>query len=240
MPMHDWSKVTPNEYRDFHGLWIYAIRKRLNKELLPPGYYATAEQVIVPYGADVLTLDSPLPREGKRGSGGTALATKPKDRAWELAVEEKIRPRRRVVIRHNSGQDIIAVVELVSPANKRSKAGFRAFVSKSLDYLYSGIHLLLIDPFPPGKSDPDGMHAVIWKRYGQKPKPRPAARPLTAVSYSAGKPVAVYLKAFSLGETVPAMPLFLTPATAVTVPLETTYEDAWDDVPDPIRDRLLA
>lgn len=241
MPMHDWTKVVRNFYRDFHVSWICAIRNRLNKGLLPPGFFATAEQVVVPYAGDVLTLDVPRPKgKGKAAGGGTALATKPKTRAWETVLEEKIRPRRRVVIRHNSGDDIIAVVELMSPANKRSKAGFRAFVNKSLDCLYSEIHLLLIDPFAPGKSDPDGMHAVLWKKLGHKPKPRTDGKSRLVVSYSVGKRIDAYLEGFDLGEPVPDMPLFLAPGKAITVPLEDTYLDAWDNVPDPIRDRLLA
>jgi len=242
MPLHDWSKVISNEYHDFHGLWIYAIRNLLNKVLLPPGYYATAEQVVPPHSADVVTLGAPVsPRKGKRGSGGgTALAAKPKSKAWELLTEEKIRPRRRVVIRHNSGEDIIAAIELVSPANKRARASFRAFVNKSLNYLYSGIHLLLIDPFAPGRGDPQGMHAVIWRRYGGHPKPRPDGGLRTVVSYSVGKKIAVYLEPFDLGDPVPDMSLFLVPGKAITVPLESTYQEAWDNVPDQIRDKLLA
>jgi hypothetical protein len=241
MPMHDWTKVVRNYYRHFHGRWIYSISDRLNKGLLPPDFFATAEQVVVPYAGDVLALELPSPK-GKRKAmaGGAALATKPKTRAWETVAEEKLRPRRRVVIRHNSGDDLVAVIELMSASNKRTKAGFRAFVNKSLDCLYSEIHLLLVDPFAPGKGDPHGMHAVLWKKLGHKPKPRTDGKSRLAVSYSVGKRIAAYLEGFDLGERVPDMPLFLAPGKAITVPLEATYEDAWDNVPGPIRDRLLA
>jgi|GEM_PF-5161016 len=59
MPIHDWTRVPPGIYRDFHGGWIYAIRGALNSGLLPKGYYALAEQTTRTFGPDVLTLHNP-------------------------------------------------------------------------------------------------------------------------------------------------------------------------------------
>ncbi len=62
-----------------------------------------------------------------------------------------------MVVRHSLGK-VVAVIELVSPGNKDTRHALRSFVGKSVDLLYDGINLLIIDPFPPGQRDPQGIH----------------------------------------------------------------------------------
>jgi hypothetical protein len=80
MPTHDWARVTPGIFHDFHHEWISAIKRSLNHGLLPAEYYALAEQIAGGLGPDVLTLEGPT-RNGLpvcAGAGGTiALATAP-------------------------------------------------------------------------------------------------------------------------------------------------------------------
>src|SRR4051794_15580855 len=79
MPIHDWARVTAGTWHDFHLGWIAEIRNALNGGLLPPDYYAQAEQIAGPLGPDVLTLqemDAPPngtpshPASGGRAGGG--------------------------------------------------------------------------------------------------------------------------------------------------------------------------
>lgn len=35
MPIHDWTKVTPNIFHDFHGSWIQMLQHALNEGVLP-------------------------------------------------------------------------------------------------------------------------------------------------------------------------------------------------------------
>jgi len=49
-------------------------------------------------------------------------------------------------------------VELVSPTNKDRASHVAEFADKAETALWHGIHLLLVDLFPPGKHDPQGMH----------------------------------------------------------------------------------
>ena len=44
----------------------------------------------------------------------------------------------------------------------------------------------------------------------------------------------------AVGDTLPEMPLFLTPEVYVPVPLEATYRAAWEGVPEFWRDVLSA
>jgi hypothetical protein len=66
-----------------------------------------------------------------------------------------------VVIRHASGHRVIAVVEIVSPGNKNNRRAVRAFVGKAEELLRAGIHLLIVDLFPPTSRDPHGINKAI-------------------------------------------------------------------------------
>ncbi|MFM7975783.1 MAG: hypothetical protein ACKO8U_11975, partial [Pirellula sp.] len=56
MPMHNWTKVPPGTYHNFHLQWIASISRQLNAGLLPPGCFAMAEQVICGPEPDVVAL----------------------------------------------------------------------------------------------------------------------------------------------------------------------------------------
>ena len=51
------------------------------------------------------------------------------------------------MIRHASGDRIIALIELVSPGNKATKFALRTFVDKAAECLSRGYHLLIVDLF---------------------------------------------------------------------------------------------
>ncbi len=42
--IHDWSQIDHGIFHDFHQAWTIEIRKALNGGLLPPGFFALAEQ----------------------------------------------------------------------------------------------------------------------------------------------------------------------------------------------------
>ena len=66
-----------------------------------------------------------------------------------------------------------------------SRAELRAFVEKASALILQGVHLLVIDLFPPTKRDPDGIHKAIWDEFADEDFPRPAGKPLVAASYDA-------------------------------------------------------
>ena len=70
MPMHDWTRVDAGIYHHFLHEWISEINRALNRGLLPPDYYAMAEQVAAGFGPDVLTLQDEHDRAGfeRRGN----------------------------------------------------------------------------------------------------------------------------------------------------------------------------
>ncbi len=231
MPMHDWTRVDAGIYHDFHHEWISEIKRALNRGLLPEDYYALAEQQAAGFGPDVLTLqDVADPSTG----GGTAAITKTKPKTTHYAQSPADFHRRKkssIAIRHVSGDRIVAMIEIVSPGNKNNANAFKAFVDKACELLEHRIHLLLIDPFPPNRRAPNGIHAAIWAMVDDDPFIVPPERPLTLVAYQCSLITQAYIETIAVGEPVPEMPLFLDPESHILIPLEATYRAAWDTVP---------
>jgi hypothetical protein len=241
MPIHDWTRVNAGLFHHFHQRWIGAICDRFNTGGLPPGYFALGEQVTsagpIP---DVLTLQrqtkAPKP---SNGSGGVAVITAaPRTRYFDQADAETYAAKaNRITVRHPLGQ-VVAVVEVVSPGNKDSRHSLRAFVDKATGLLQQGIHLLVIDLFPPTSRDPQGIHKAIWDEIQEKPFALPPDKPLTLVSYAAGVPKKAYIEPVAVGDVLPDMPLFLTADSHVPTPLEATYLATWSVCPEPMRELL--
>ncbi|MBC8869247.1 MAG: DUF4058 family protein [Planctomycetes bacterium] len=240
MPIHDWTRVIPGTFHHFHHDWITSISRALNSGILPPDYYAMAEQIAGGLGPDVLTLGNTDPARAtgstgaSRASGGVALAeATPKARFTARAeLEPYTRKRNRIVIRHRSGDEVIAMIEIVSPGNKSNRHGLKSFVDKTLELLDAGIHLLIIDLFPPGPRDPQGIHGAIWSEVqSEKEFDLPTQEPLTLVSYECGDDLQAFIEPVAVGRELPDMPLFLRPQRHVLVPLEATYQSAFDGVP---------
>jgi hypothetical protein len=145
-----------------------------------------------------------------------------------------------VAIRHKSGHEVIAVVEIVSPGNKNTRHGLRALVDKATELLRASIHLLVIDLFPPSVRDPQGIHKAIWDEIEDQPFELPADKPLTLAAYSGGACPEMFVTPVAVGQALPDMPLFLTPEVYINVPLEATYQAVWADVPSFWQDVLTA
>jgi len=238
MPVHDWTRVAAGIFHDFHVAWIPEIRKALNGGLLPDGYYALAEQHAGRSIADVLTLHAstppPEPLPLPPATGGTILAEAPPKVRRKQTIEPNLRSRRRsLAIRHVSGHRLIALLEILSPANKDRAQSIEEFADKVESALQVGVHVVLVDLFPPGTHDPHGMHDVIQQRLNpfEETYELPVDEPLTLASYVAEPCIKVYLEHVAVGSRLPEMPLFLRPDRYINLPLESTYLEAYRGVP---------
>jgi hypothetical protein len=167
MPLHDWTRVEAGIFHAFHHEWIAEIARALNRGLLPADYYALPEQIAGDFGPDVLTLSTTHPAQSTDApSGGIALAVAPPkvDLRMRSEARQYAARAKAVVIRHVTNHRVIAMIEVVSPGNKNSQTGLDAFVRKARGALAAGVHLLVIDLFPPGPRDPQGIHRAIWGR----------------------------------------------------------------------------
>ncbi len=233
MPIHDWRRVDAGLFHAFHHGWIEELARALNRGILPGDYFALPEQNIRGPIPDVLTLKLAAGNGGAKASnGGLAVAERaPRTRFTKRAESDAyVRKASRVTVRHRHGI-IVAVIEIISPGNKASQAEFRTMIEKSVELIRQGVHLLVIDVFPPGKRDPQGIHKAIWDELHEEDFELPADKPLTIASYDAGPEYVAYLEFVAVGDPLPEMPLFLKPEVYVPVPLEATYQSAWDVFP---------
>jgi hypothetical protein len=136
-----------------------------------------------------------------------------------------------VTVRHVSGDRIVAVAEIVSPGNKSTRHAIEQFVKKAADFLDRRVHLLILDLQAPGRFDPSGVHGAIWDYIAGEAYSAPDEKPLTLASYESGLTFRAYVEPVAVADALPRMPLFLEPGGCVLVPLEATYQTAWEGVP---------
>src|SRR5687767_2664744 len=98
-----------------------------------------------------------------------------------------------------------------------------------------GVHLLLVDLFPPTARDPFGMHKMIWDEIEDEPFAFPPGKDRVLASYEMGPERAAYVEPVAVGDTLPAMPLFLAAGSHIRVPLEPTYQSTWEASPEEMR-----
>ena len=236
MPFHDWTRVPSGLFHDFHQSWAIRIKDALNAGRLPSGTAALVEQRAGPREGDVLAIEARARQpQLDQDDRGVATMESPVTQIVQRSDKEIYAGRaNRIVIRHHLGR-IVAVIEIVSPGNKDSRAALRDFVEKTVQFLQEGIHVLVIDLFPPSPRDPQGIHQLIWDDIGGDPFTLPAGKDRVLASYETSNEQAAYIEPIAVGETLPDMPLFLASGLHVQVPLESTYEATWDATPQELR-----
>lgn len=235
MPLHDWSRVPSGLFHDFHQSWSIRIKDALNAGRLPKGVAALVEQRAGPREADVLSIEGKSDWRRAENDGGVATANRPATRIVRRSSKEIYAgSANRIVVKHHLGR-IIAVIEIVSPGNKDSRAALRDFVEKTLDFLRTGVHVLVVDLFPPSPRDPFGIHKVIWDEIEEEDFSFPPGKDRILASYETGGERVAYVEPIAVGDELPDMPLFLTSDLHVKVPLEPTYRATWEAGPQELR-----
>ena len=240
MPIHDWTRVDAGLFHDFHQDWTIELRRALNAGRLPPGYVALTDQQIGGPIPDVLTLRrGPRKPDLPEATGGVAVATVPPKARFVDELEEDTYARRanRLVIQHRHGE-VVAVVEIVSPGNKNNRTGLRSFVRKAADLIWQGIHLLVVDLFPPSDRDPQGIPKAIWDEIGGRPPDLPPDKQLTVSAYQAAPIKKAYVEPVAVGDSLPEMPIFLLDDQYVLAPLDETYRASWAAYPAEFKELL--
>jgi uncharacterized protein DUF4058 len=244
MPIHDWQRVSAGTFHHFHSGWITHLGEALNDGRLPVGYYAMAEQHAGQTLPDVLTLPTLDDSQVADAEGVAAVQVKPPRIARHVVANEATQYRllrRTLTIRHSSNHRVVALLEIVSPTNKDRSASVTDFVEKACSALKQGIHVLMSDLFPAGPRDPERMHGEISYVAGledEHHQPLPSDQPLTLASYISRRLPEGYVEPLAVGDTLPAMPLFLDPDFYIEAPLETTYQQAYRGVPSVWRELL--
>jgi hypothetical protein len=246
MPIHDWMRVDAGVFHGFHVRWIAELTKALNTGLLPPPYYADAEQHADDRIADVLTLHASPPRGPKPvpvvGPNTAVLDAPPKlaTHRTDGKMPKERRKRRHLVIRHVSGHRVVALLELVSAANKDRRLTVAQFAAKVEEAVRKEVHVAVIDLFPPTPSAPNGLPSRVWRGFDRTPVVPPAGRPLSLGSFVAKPKPEAYFEFTAVGDELPPFPLFLTDTHYVNLPLADTYAAAFAGSPPYLRELLTA
>lgn len=236
MPLHDWTRVPAGLFHHFHQSWTIRISDALNGGLLPKGTVALVEQKSGPLESDVLAIESRGHRPGS--DGGVATLQPPRTQIVRRTFKEFYAGKaNRIVIKHHLGR-IIAVIEIVSPGNKDSRAALRNFVENTIDDLRSGVRVLVIDLFPPSPRDSLGIHKLIWDEFEEEGFAFPPGKDRILASYQTGSERVAYVEPVAVGDKLLDMPLFLTSDFHIMVPLESTYLATWNASPEEFRNAV--
>jgi hypothetical protein len=167
------------------------------------------------------------------GHGNTAVATEVQTYAppvpavtWPLSFPPIFQVKVHDLKRHRL---LVAVVELVSPANKDRPETREQFAAKALDYLAAGVGLVILDvvtdmafnlhnelvrigrfPMDTGMADTPPIYAAAYRPVYRKKEDLVDVWPF---------PLAV-------GQKLPTVPLALRGYGCVAIDLEKTYEEA--------------
>ena len=234
MPMHDWTTVEAGTYHTFHQAWAVMIMGSLNRGLMPAGYSAQLDRDVQGPIPDVLTvrLDD-AEDELSREPGGVATIAQPNRRVImtaERELSQYVARANRIAVR-NSKRKLVAVVELVSPGNKRGKNAMQQLIDKTVSFINDHVNVLIIDPFPPGKSNPQGIHPLIWEYFDDAVYTLPKRKALTVVSYQTSPQLRAHVEAIAVRDRLPDMPLYLNGELLVNVPLERSYAETCELIP---------
>ncbi len=234
MPMHDWSRVNAGLFHHFHQGWCWEIGGALNRGPLPDGYTALVEQRSGSRETDVLAIEEKAIDDAT--AGGVALRVRPQTKHVRQSERDYYADKAsRIAIRHRLGR-VVAFIEIVSPGNKHDDVSLRNFCEKVVEAIRSRIHVLVIDPFPPTRRDPAGIHKAIWDHFEEDdPFNLTGDQNRVLASYEADGINTAFIETIAVGEALPAMPLFIAPGVHVPVPLEESYSRAWNATPKSVR-----
>ena len=227
MPLHDWA-----DDRGWDGvrqLWINALLSWA-QERLPTDYRAYLGSVPgLSIGTESGRPDlgvrtwQPLGEETTPPSESLVEAPEPDFKAVALMHSEP--PAALHIFRQGR---LVAAIELVSPRNKDRPSSRESYRNRYLGYLWSGVHLMLIDVHrrPVSFSFVEAMAAEVECQL-------PVGMPPHVVSWNTGGPTPEggqfldgWYRSLTVHEPLPTMPLALNAERSLLIDLERTYSEA--------------
>ncbi len=223
-PAHSWES--------FHGRWAFAIADALNLALSPRYLAEALVHVGTFVSADVAEFERHVDSgEGSssNGAGGLAVQTWAPPAATQtvaIAFPDEIEVQ---VFDLHRDRRLVAVIELVSPANKDEAGARRAFAAKCVACLHRGVGVLVVDVVTNRGGN---LHRELLDMLGEgQAFALPPDASLYAVAYrpaqrDEGSQLDIWPTALVLGQVLPTLPLALRGAFFVPVGLEATYMEA--------------
>ncbi len=202
MALHNWMRIDEGIFHDFYLSWNAELIRTFNIVLLPKDYYALIEP-----SSHTVDVDHEVK------STYAALA-------------------RRITIRRSTDHKEMAIIEIVSPCIKTNQRAFENFVHRAVNLIRQGIHLLVIDILPPSSGKQCETHQAIWAEVANLDHVLSGKKTGVLSSYQAGVVPNVFIEAIAVGDSLAGRPVFRNEDQYMPVPLEETYQKAWETVPE--------
>lgn len=209
------------EWESFHAAFIVDLGDAISP-LVEPKYVARAQRRVYverPFDedgvliADAAVIDSPNEVGRVRAGPSLAVASIAPLEALIAMPEERIEPY--LTIRETATQQVITVIELLSPSNKRSSDGRHEYLEKRLDVLQSRTNLVELDLLRGG-------HRLPMKT-------RLPRRDYYAIISRAGRRPRAEVYAWTVRERLPAIPIPLRrDEPDVIVELQSLFDERYD------------
>ncbi|MBV8554585.1 MAG: DUF4058 family protein [Planctomycetaceae bacterium] len=219
-------------WESFHAHWTVAIAERLNRAVLPEGYFA---EVQVHVGGRV-EVDVASFEDSEAGPGAPAPEGGVAVEAWApprttLSMPAVFPDEFEVqVFRSSGGATLVGAVELISPGNKDRPEMRRAFAAKCACYLQQGVGLVIVDVVTDRQAN---LHDALVRLLDQpEPFRFPGSAMLYAVAYRpvrrdpGGDWIDFWPTPLAVGQVLPTMPLALRDGPTVPLELEDSYTEA--------------
>jgi hypothetical protein len=171
----------PAVWQDFHQTFL-ALLRRVLRELVHSDYYIKVEEQLYIHelpaderrllGKGDMTVTSARPRSSAGTAAGAVLEAPVYGRI-SSAVE--IERHAFLEIRDRQQHELITVLELLSPSNKKSGADREQYLAKRREILASSVHLVELDllrggPRMPVEDRPDCEYCVLVSHAEQRPR----------------------------------------------------------------------
>lgn len=217
-------------------LWVAEIVGALNHSLPRDRYRAFANRHLsIDIAADIAEFDLRPQAQAARGNGGianagialasfTASAMQTMPAIFPDDIEIHINDAR-------NRRKLVAVIEMVSPANKKEKPERDAFVAKCAAYLHKGIGLMIVDVVTERKAN---LHDEMLKfleqseTFAMKPPARIYVTSYRPVRRRKKDLIDLWKFPLQIDEPLPTAPLCLTGGPIHPLDLESTYLTALD------------
>src|SRR5437867_1585571 len=115
-------------WEGFHSTWPAVIATQLNRELLPPDYFAVPQVTVgVRVESDVVTYKERRPAQEGNGAVATKVWSPPQPGLSAAVDFVGLKSFEVQILQEMGGRKLRGVIELVSPANKDRPSHRQAF-----------------------------------------------------------------------------------------------------------------
>jgi hypothetical protein len=241
MPLRDHFRPPLNtvaSWEELHGQWPAVLVQLLRKQL-PPGYVAGPRVHAGPQvEIDVATYekDDAPPHLGTGGRDGGPATVVWAPATPTVSVETELPDYDEYEVRvydAERGRHLVAVIELVSPANKDRPEKRNAFVGKCAALLRNGVAVSIVDVVTVRHFN---LYAELMAFVGQTDRTLGVEPPSLYAASCRWVPrgeravLETWSHVLAVGQPLPTLPLWLTDVRYVPLDLEQSYEKACDDL----------